>query len=378
MSSIRRFDLEAGGDSFSFKAETEEKIAFWLSKYPDDRKRSAVIPLLWLAQKDNKGWLSEPAMRAVADRLGMSYIRVYEVATFYTMFRMRPVGEHHIQVCGTTPCMLRGSEGLMEICKKKIGPKGHVGAAGKLSWEEVECLGACVNAPMAQVNDYYFEDLDSESFEQLLDDLVTGKDPAPGTRKDRITSAPEGGLTTLLDDVLYDGSRAEPLARIPGAPEPEAAAEVVSTPGKPVEPEPTPPNKVEATKAAVAVQSNPEKPEASFGATQSFVKTETAPQPSLDSDARPSAIENPSQSEKDDLKLISGVGPKIEGILNEIGIYNFAQIAQWTVENVEWVDAYLSFKGRIDRENWIAQAKTLATGGETEFSKRQSSVNEGE
>ncbi|MEM8615975.1 MAG: NAD(P)H-dependent oxidoreductase subunit E, partial [Pseudomonadota bacterium] len=109
---LRRFDLEAGGDTFSFKPETEPTIAFWLGKYPEDKKRSAVIPLLWLAQKDNAGWLSEPAMREVADRLEMPYIRVYEVATFYTMFRLQPVGKHHIQLCGTTPCMLRGANDL--------------------------------------------------------------------------------------------------------------------------------------------------------------------------------------------------------------------------------------------------------------------------
>ena len=123
---LRRFDLEAGGDHFAFKPETEPTIAFWLGKYPEDKKRSAVIPLLWLAQKDNAGWLSEPAMREVADRLEMPYIRVYEVATFYTMFRLQPVGKHHIQLCGTTPCMLRGANDLKAVCEKKIGKPMHV------------------------------------------------------------------------------------------------------------------------------------------------------------------------------------------------------------------------------------------------------------
>ena len=117
---LRRFDIEAGGDTFAFKPETEEKISFWRSKYPSDKQRSAVIPLLWLAQKDNNGWLSEPAMREVADRLEMPYIRVYEVATFYTMFRLQPVGKYHIQLCGTTPCQLRGAEKLKEVCRCPI------------------------------------------------------------------------------------------------------------------------------------------------------------------------------------------------------------------------------------------------------------------
>ncbi len=335
MSSIRRFDIEAGGDSFSFKPETEAKITFWLSKYPEERKRSAVIPMLWMAQKDNAGWLSEPAMREVADRLEMAYIRVYEVATFYTMFRMQPVGEFHIQVCGTTPCMLRGSDDLIKVCKSKIGDKGHVGANGKLSWEEVECLGACVNAPMAQINDYYYEDLDEASMTSLLDDFVAGKNPEPGTRVDRQTSAPEGGLTSLLDESLYDGSLAKPLTSIPGAPDNSAPAE------------------------------EEKKPESA-----PVVKEAKVEKPTLEDDARPTFL-NEANGDKDDLKQVSGIGPKIEETLNSLGIFHFSQISEWTEENVAWVDGYLSFKGRVDREEWISQAKKLAAGIETEFSKRQ-------
>ena len=143
---VRRFDLEAGGDTFEFDASTEEKIAFWLGKYPEERKRSAVIPLLWLAQKDNEGWLSEPAMREVAERLDMPYIRVYEVATFYTMFRMKPVGKHHIQLCGTTPCMLRGANDLKEVCRNKIGKPFQVNESGRLSSGKVLTGGVDANA----------------------------------------------------------------------------------------------------------------------------------------------------------------------------------------------------------------------------------------
>ncbi len=377
MSSIRRFDIEAGGSDFTFRADTEEKINFWLSKYPLERKRSAVIPMLWLAQKDNAGWLSEPAMREVAERLGMAYIRVYEVATFYTMFRMQPVGEYHVQVCGTTPCMLRGSDNLMAVCKSKIGDKGHVGAGGKLSWEEVECLGACVNAPMAQINDYYYEDLDADSMSSLLDDFVAGKNPKPGTRVDRQTSAPEGGLTSLLDETLYDGSLAVPLKVIPGSPE-VPKEEVVNVPNDTA-------SKVEIvnkdSKDALpsSVQSDVKEP-VSFGKTKSFSSAGndeelgSSVKPSLEDDARPSNLTQPINGEKDDLKRISGIGPKIEETLNGLGVYHFAQIAKWTKENVDWIDAFLSFKGRVDRENWISQSKLLAAGGETEFSQRQSKI----
>ncbi len=360
--SKRRFDLAAGGDDFTFKSDTEPKIDFWMSKYPDDRKRSAVIPLLWLAQKDNKGWLSEPAMREVADRVGMPYIRVYEVATFYTMFRMQPVGEHHVQLCGTTPCMLRGANDLKKVCESRIGKKGAVSADGKLSWEEVECLGACVNAPMAQINDDYFEDLTPETLEQLLDDMAAGKSPAPGPQIDRITSAPFGGLTTLTDEALYDGSRAQPLSVIPGAPQPEEAPETSTPPTAATASEDSkkPASGVAGSKPQEASKSTG----ASFGGTKSFDQSsavsDSGSKPSLEDADRPTALDAPQASGKDDLKRISGVGPKIEGILNDLGVFHFSQVAVWTRDNVNWVDGYLSFRGRIDREEWIAQAKSLA------------------
>ncbi|MFN7055546.1 NADH-quinone oxidoreductase subunit NuoE [Hyphomonas sp.] len=216
---LRRFDLEAGGGSFSFKPETEDKIAFWRAKYPADKQRSAVIPLLWLAQKDNNGWLSEPAMREVADRLEMPYIRVYEVATFYTMFRLQPVGKFHVQLCGTTPCQLRGAEALKEVCQREIGQPMYVTDDRRLSWEEVECLGACVNAPMVQINDDYFEDLTPDSFAKIIGRLKNGADVTPGPQIDRVNSAPEGGTSALTDPALFDGSRnrIEALPNLPGA-----------------------------------------------------------------------------------------------------------------------------------------------------------------
>ena len=187
--------------------------------------------MLWLAQKDNHGWLSEPAMREVADRLEMPYIRVYEVATFYTMFRMQPVGKFHIQLCGTTPCMLRGAEALRDVCKKEIGPAMYVTDDKRLSWEEVECLGACVNAPMAQINDDYYEDLSPDSFSKIISKLKNGAEAQPGPQIDRVNSGPEGGTTLLTEPHLFDGSR-NTISALPNLPVPaeDANAEAKGMP----------------------------------------------------------------------------------------------------------------------------------------------------
>lgn len=343
---LRRFDLEAGGDSFSFKPETEPTIAFWLGKYPEDKKRSAVIPLLWLAQKDNAGWLSEPAMREVADRLEMPYIRVYEVATFYTMFRLQPVGKHHIQLCGTTPCMLRGANDLKDVCRKKIGNPMHVTDDGRLSWEEVECLGACVNAPMVQINDYYYEDLTPDTLEEILNKLENGAEVKPGPFVDRLNSAPQGGATSLSEADLFDGSR-NSIATLPNLP---AAA--------PATPDPAP---------------APEK--------KTTLIKDSKPAPKAEDKPETVAV---ADGEEDDLKRIKGIGPVNEKALNDLGIFKFSQIAAWTPANVDWVEDFMSFPGRIEREDWIAQAKVLAEGAETAFSKRvdagevESSKDEGE
>jgi NADH-quinone oxidoreductase subunit E len=167
-----------------------------ITKYPEGRQASAVIPLLWRAQ-EQAGWLPEPAIRYVADILGMPYIRALEIATFYTMFNLEPVGKYLVQLCGTTPCVLRGAEDIKKVCQKRIGDQEHISADGMFSWREVECLGACVNAPMAQINYDYYEDLTPENFEKLLDNLAAGKNPKPGPQIDRQFSAPVGGPTTL-------------------------------------------------------------------------------------------------------------------------------------------------------------------------------------
>lgn len=214
--SVRRL-AKVQPDSFAFSKATKEKCDWWMSKYPAERKQSAVIPILWLVQKQ-EGWVSEPAIRAIADLLEMPVIRVLEVATFYTMFMLEPVGRTAlIQVCGTTPCMLRGSGDLMNVCREKIGPRDSLSADGRFTWQEVECLGACVNAPMAQINDYYHEDLTAEDMARIIDDLAAGKEPAPGSTAGRHTSEPAGGALTLTDPGLYDGSAAKPIGRLPNS-----------------------------------------------------------------------------------------------------------------------------------------------------------------
>jgi len=204
-------------DSFAFSAESLEQVKWWIAKFPEGRQQSAVIPLLWLVQKQ-QGWVSEPAIRLVAETLGMPVIRVYEIATFYTMFMLEPVGSHAlVQVCGTTPCMLRGANDLKAVCQRRFGDRDHLSADGKVTWQEVECLGACSNAPMAAINDYYYEDLTPETFEQILDEFIAGKPRAPGSVIGRQGSAPEGGAQVLSAPSLYDGSAAKALKSIPNA-----------------------------------------------------------------------------------------------------------------------------------------------------------------
>ena len=203
--------------SFAFSKATKAKADWWIKKYPADRRQSAVIPILWLVQKQ-EGWCPEPALRAIAELLGMPYIRVLEVVTFYTMFMLEPVGSAAlIQVCGTTPCALRGANDLMKVCKDKIGPKQVLSADGRFTWEEVECLGACANAPMAMINDYYFEDLTPETMAQIIDDFAAGKKPKPGSRVGRHSSEPEGTALTLTDPKLYNGSAAKPIKKLPNS-----------------------------------------------------------------------------------------------------------------------------------------------------------------
>lgn len=194
--SVRRV-AENQPDDFAFTKENISWAKEQIAKYPKGRQASAIIPLLWQAQKQSGGWLPEPAIRYVAEFLDMPHMRAMEVATFYTMFNLEPVGEHFVQLCGTTPCWLRGADNLKDVCRKIIGEQNTVTEDGKLSWLEVECLGACVNAPMVQINDDFYEDLTPEWFEKILLDLKRGDTVIPGPQTSRQASEPEGGRTVL-------------------------------------------------------------------------------------------------------------------------------------------------------------------------------------
>lgn len=201
--SVRRL-AEHQPNTFAFSETNLAWANKEIAKYPAGRQASAVISLLWRAQ-EQEGWVSEPAIRVIAETLDMPTIRVLEVATFYTMFHLAPVGgKAHIQVCGTTPCWLRGAETLKEVCRNRIHhDQHHLSDEGDFSWEEVECLGACVNAPLVQINADTYEDLTAESLEKLLDDLAAGRSVNPGTQIERQFSAPVGGATTLVDEDLF-------------------------------------------------------------------------------------------------------------------------------------------------------------------------------
>jgi NADH-quinone oxidoreductase subunit E len=207
--------------SFAFNAANSEWAKAQIAKYPQGRQASAVIPLLWRGQ-EQEGWVTHPMIESIALMLSMPFIRVLEVATFYTMFNLQPVGDHLVQVCTTTPCWLRGSDAVVEACKKHIHPhEKTVSADGKLSWMEVECLGACVNAPMLQIGSDFYEDLDGPATEKLIADLRAGKPITPGPINGRRSSEPEGGSPSLQDPALYDGSiigKYEPKAPPPPPP----------------------------------------------------------------------------------------------------------------------------------------------------------------
>jgi NADH-quinone oxidoreductase subunit E len=202
--SVRRL-AENQPASFDFTPENLAWVTKQIAKYPEHRQASAVIPMLWQAQKQNDYWLPKPAIEKVADMLGLPYIRVLEIATFYTMFNLEPVGKFYIQMCGTTPCVLRGSDDIKAVLHKRIGEQGHVSADGNFSWREVECLGACCNAPMVQINDDYYEDLSAENFAKLLDDLAAGRPVRIGSQTGRMTSEPSGHLTSLVSLYGEDG-----------------------------------------------------------------------------------------------------------------------------------------------------------------------------
>ena len=186
---------------FEFSSENETKIKEIINKYPVNKQASAVMPLLYLAQNQNDNWIPMVAIKKIAKILNMSYIKVYEVATFYSMFNLSPVGKFFIQVCTTTPCLIRGSGNIVNICKKKISTNQNELSKNNIaSWTEVECLGACVNAPMMQINDDYFEDLDEKKTEEILDLILNNKQPLPGSYRNRKSAEPENNRKTLLNN----------------------------------------------------------------------------------------------------------------------------------------------------------------------------------
>jgi len=348
--------------SFAFTPENRIWVEGQVAKYPPGRQASAVIPLLWQAQKQAGGWLPRAAIEHVAEVLEMAPIRVIEVATFYTMFNLEPVGEHFIQLCGTVPCHCMGALELKKVLREKIGEERHVTADGKFSWLEVECLGACCNAPMVQINDDYFEDLTPEIFAKLLDDLASGKPVKKGPQSGRRASEPAGAIRTLQDASLYDGSavgswkkafdervKAQAKAREEAA----KAAEAARMAGAPAAAPPPAPNAPAVTRPKAAEPKPAAKPSPAKAAGPSPVGDEF----------KPELLKEPRAGKSDDLELIWGVGPKLGAMLNRMGIYHFEQIAVWTPENLAWVDQNLEgFKGRAQRDDWIGQAKRLATG----------------
>lgn len=216
--SVRRFADEQP-KTFEFTPENKAWAKQEVAKYPPGRQASAVLALLWRAQKQSGYWLPRAAIEKIAAMLDMPNIRVLEVVTFYTMFNLAPVGRHYVQVCGTTPCMLAGSDDIKAVCRKRIGEQGHVTSDGLFSWIEVECLGACCNAPMVQINDDYYEDLTPENFAKLLDDLAAGGAVKMGSQIGRVSSEPVGGLTALTTLYGFDG-HGGPNAAVPANAQP--------------------------------------------------------------------------------------------------------------------------------------------------------------
>ncbi len=186
---------------FEFNEQSLKAVEKVISNYPKNKQKSAVMPLLYIAQKQNDNWIPLAAMKLIAKTLEMPYIKVYEVATFYSMYNLAPVGKYFFQVCTTTPCMIRGAYKLVDICKKKISEnESEISKDGKSSWLEVECLGACVNAPMIQINEDYFEDLNSEKLEKIIEKINNNEKPNPGSYRGRLSSEPENMRKTLLDN----------------------------------------------------------------------------------------------------------------------------------------------------------------------------------
>ena len=371
-------------DAFAFTPANQAWAEGQITKFPEGRQASAIIPLLWRAQ-EQEGWLTRPAIEHVSEMLGLAYIRGLEVATFYFMFQLQPVGSvAHIQICGTTTCMICGAEDLVSICQEKIAKNAHeLSADGKFSWEEVECLGACANAPMAQIGKDYYEDLTADKLVALLDDLAAGKVPTPGPQNGRFAAEPASGLTSLKE---YDSGKTQynasaqlavdigdTVKRIDGTEVPLLTpwqGKAANTGGKPAA------KKAASSKPASAKTAAP-KP-AAKAAPKPAVKATVAKTPvkadevaAAGAGKKPKTMKAPRKAGADDLKMIKGVGPKLENMLHDMGIFHFDQIAAWGAGEVSWADQNLQgFKGRVTRDTWVEQAQKLAAGEETAFSAK--------
>ena len=328
--------------SFAFTPANLAWACGQISKYPEGRQASAIIPLLWRAQ-EQEGWLSRPAIEHIADMLGRAYIRALEVATFYFMFQLQPVGSiAHIQVCGTTSCMICGAEELVAVCKELVAPKAHqLSADGKFSWEEVECMGACANAPMAQIGKDYYEDLTPEKLRDLIGRFSNGEVPVPGPQNGRYAAEPLSGLTSLKD---HDSGRTQYNASV------QAAVDLRDTV-----------KKIDGTEVplltpwlgAAAKPARVAKPKP---------VAEPAPAATQGAPVQPKALKAARGGRPDDLKIILGIGPNLEILCHSLGFFHFDQIANWTPAEIAWVDENLEgFKGRVTRDKWVEQAKDLAT-----------------
>jgi len=359
--------------SFAFTPANQAWAEAQLTKFPEGRQASGVIPLLWRAQ-EQEGWLSRAAIEYVADMLDMAYIRVLEVATFYFMFQLAPVGSvAHVQVCGTTSCMICGAEALIEVCKSKISAKPHdLSDDGKFSWEEVECLGACSNAPMVQIGKDFYEDLTPDKLGWILDELAAGRVPVPGPQNGRYAAEPLSGLTSLKDmdsgKTQYNASAAlavdigDTVKRIDGTEVPLLTPWVGTGAGK---------SKAKAKPAAKAAAKAKDSAQPAAPKGENSAKSAKTPADAPVAQKKPRTLTSPRKAGADDLKMFKGIGPKLEKLLHSLGFFHFDQVANWSAEEIAWVDENLEgFKGRVSRDGWVDQAKLLAEGKETEFASR--------
>ncbi|MCB5409837.1 NADH-quinone oxidoreductase subunit NuoE [Pseudogemmobacter faecipullorum] len=337
--------------SFAFTPANLDWARGQITKYPEGRQASAVIPLLWRAQ-EQEGWLSKPALECVADMLGMAYIRVLEVATFYFMFQLQPVGSvANIQICGTTSCMICGAEELIEVCKELISPQPHsLSQDGKFSWEEVECIGACANAPAINIGKDYYEDLSPEKLRALITRFRAGEVPVPGPQNGRYGSEPVSGLTSLQE---FDQNRAPYNASV------QRAVDLGETV-----------KRIDGTEVPLNLSWLRKE-------DQPVAQEQAAPlsdSPAAPAGEQPKGLEAARNGEADDLKELEGVGPALEKLLNELGFFHFDQIAAWSEAEIAWVDQNLKgFKGRVTRDKWVAQAKLIASEGLEAFRIRAKS-----